>query len=179
MMGEREKFELNMSKKVDHVLKTQMSIAEQKLVEIENTLINGFNERLNIAKKARTEVEVEYKLFYGLLRDALINVKNEIRRSLKENGFYELSDNEFNMYAKDKTKVIISMVSQHIRNLYPSRGSEVSINEILVMLESKQSTFQGYISDVYTQAKQVIIDTDAEIGELKRMFSEWVDGFVN
>lgn len=179
MMGEREKYELNMSKKVDRILKTQMNIVEQKLIEIESTLINGFNEKLNIAKEDKTEIEMEYRLFYGLLRDALISVKNEIRRSFKENGYYELSDNEFNVFVKDKTKVIISMISQHLRNLYPSRGSGVYISDIIVMLESKQNTFHGYLSDVFVQAKQVIIDTDTEVNELKRSFSEWVDDFVN
>lgn len=182
LMGEREKFEFNMRKRLDKLLKAQMNFVEQKMIEMEGMLISSytvlFNSAQNHAQFTGDGSNIEYKMFYGLIRDVLMTVKNEVRKSLKENGFYEITDTEFSVYVKDRVQVIITIMSQQLRNLYPSQGTVVTIEEIITNIEKKQPQLQSFVFDVYINAKQAVAETDQEIETLKNSFAQWVDEFV-
>jgi hypothetical protein len=106
-------------------------------------------------------------------------VKDELRRSFKENGFFELSEGDFSTYVKDKTHNTISIMSQHLRNLYPSRGVIISVEQIIDVIEKNTPTLHEYLRAVFVNAKQVVLDSEKEITALQGQFSKWVDGFVN
>lgn len=180
IMGEREKYELKMSGALNHVLKNQMNFVEQKLTDIQALFTNMFMEQINKinAKVNEDSYEAQYKLYYGLLRDCLITIKDEFRRSLKENGFSELSEVEFSFYVKNKARNILSIMSQHTRNFYPTRGVVVGYEKILDNIEKRSNDIQDILLSIYMNAKQVVIETDKEINRMKIEYSQWVDNFI-
>lgn len=181
VMGEREKYEINMRKVSNRVLKQQMNFVEQKLVEMQTLFTTSFMDQISRMNGHSNEeqYEIQYKLFYGLLKDCLFALKDEFRRSLKENGFFDLDDTEFANYVKDKTRTIISTISQYFRNLYPTRGILVPVEKIAESLEKSTSDLQNDVFAIYVNAKQIEREIDFETKEIQRQFGDWVDAFVN
>lgn len=181
LMGEREKFEFKIRRERDKVMKSQMTFAEQKLIEIQTKISNTISAKISESikdKSTNVEESVQYKLFYGLLKDALFQIKDEIRRSFKDNGFYDISGSEFSWYVKERTQVISSMLSQYMRNIYPNRGGVFKLEKILRCIE-KDSTFTaGIINDIYSYAREVRVETDESVKNLQKEFGEWVDKFT-
>jgi hypothetical protein len=181
LMGEREKYELQFRKEHDRILKTQMVFVEQKLIELQTLLINSWNEDIHIStKNGATTVDesVQHKLVYGLLKDALIGLKDEIRRSLKDNGFYDLNSSEFSDYVKERIRVIVSMLVVHIQNIYPDRGGVLEITDIIGGIQKNTYNISNLISDAYYHAKDMKMDADNRIENLTKDFGQWVDKFT-
>lgn len=180
IMGEREKYELNINKLNNRILKQQMNFVEQKLVEMQAMFISSFMEQLRLlnGRSSEDQYEVQYKLFYGLLKDCLLAIKDEFRRSMKENGFFEMESYEFDNYVKEKTKNATSIVVQHFRNLYPTRGIIVPVEKIVELTEKNSSSLQDNFLSIYVAAKQTIHECTSEMGQLEKQFSQWVDSFI-
>jgi hypothetical protein len=181
LIGEREKYELNIRKTYNRILKQQMNYVEQKLTEVQTLFSADFMECMHsmTGKSNEDTYETQYKLYYGLLRDSLVSAKDEFRRSFKENGFFELSDSDFTTYVKDKTKNLISLLIQHTRNMYPSRGVVVSAEHIINIYDKNLLNLQEVLFSIYATAKQVTAESDVEINDLKTQYAKWVDDFVN
>lgn len=179
LMSERERYEIESKKIVNKVLKTQMNFFEQKLTEIQSLLIDDFCDKLGaIPGASDDDKQIQYKLFYGLMRDLLISVKDEIRRAYKENGFAELSDIEFSSYVKDKVKKIVSIATQHYQNLYPIKGTLLSTAVILGLIETNTPDIQQILFDSFAYAKEAVIESDKEADRIKDNFSKWIDNFI-
>ncbi len=184
MMGEREKYEMRMRKTQNRVLKDQMNFTEQKIIEIQSLFIDSYTENVSHKRaeekaNGRDQENIEYKVFYGLLRDSLILVKDEVRRSFKENGFFVLSGNEYATYVKDKTKYLLSILTQNIRNLYPAYGMFISTPDLIHDLESKLSKVEDIVFEVFTHAKETKGDADKSSKSLGAEFSDWIDLFIS
>jgi hypothetical protein len=181
LMGEREKFELKMRKETNKIMKTQMTFAEQKLIEIQTKVSNNISGLIHqsIEEKSSTvEESVQYKLVYGLLKDSLLNIKDEIRRSFKENGFYDINGSEFSWYVKERTQVISSMLTQYMRNIYPDRGGVLQLHKILKCMEKEATFLAGIVNDIYSYAREVRLECDEKVKELQIQFGAWVDNFI-
>lgn len=182
MMGEREKYEIKMNKETDRILKTQMTFAEQKLIDIQIMLLNAYSDTLYSVRSIKNtdpETEaVQHKLFYGLLKDALLLVKDEIRRSLKENGFFELDGSGFSFYVKDKEKTLVSLMEQHLRNLYPDRGVVLNVQDVLKLFGNRAGQIEEIVFEMYTYSKNIKVDADLKMKELKTQFGAWIDSFI-
>lgn len=180
LMGEREKFELQMRKERDRVLKTQMVFAEQKIIEMHNTILESVAEGIRKHSKDPESVNesVQYKLAYGLLKDAFMVVKDDVRRSFKDNGFYDYTGTDLSTYIKDRVRTLVSMITQYIRNIYPDRSGIFSLDDITRIVEIKTPDLSAIISDVYSNAKDVKIESDNKVEEIKNQFGKWVDDFV-
>lgn len=101
---------------------------------------------------------LQYRMFWGILTNATqLLIKDELRRSFKENGFDELNGAEFSNYVKDKHKIVMSMLKQHIINLYPPNNSNliVSMDEIIKYIDGKNSYYEDLMFNIFTEAKQL------------------------
>jgi len=181
LMGEREKYEFKIRRERDKIMKSQMTFAEQKLIEVQTKLSNNLSYRISESikeKKTTIEESVQYKLVYGLLKDALLHIKDEIRRSFKDNGFYTMALSEFSWYVKDRTQVISSMLSQYIRNIYPDRGGVLPLANILKGMKAEATFLSGIINDIYSHARETKNETDDKVKNMQKEFGEWVDKFT-
>lgn len=174
LMGEREKFEFNVRKESNKILKMQMTFAEQKLDNIHTFLLDSFSG----IKDTEVSGTIQYKLLYGLLKDVLLKIKDEIRRSFKDNGFPEISAPEFSIYLKGRGALITSTITQYIRNMYPDKAGVLEPNKIIKTLENKNPTIVDTINDIYTNARDIKIEADLKIKEMQDQFVKWVDNFI-
>lgn len=180
IIAEREKYELNIHRFTNRVLKNQMNFVEQKLVEFQTMYINRFLDLLRISRDqlGENDYDMQYRLFYGILRDSLVAVKDEFRRSFKENGFSSIDDAGFTDYVKEKNKNVLSILSQHIRNFYPARSVIVSVESIIDSIERDASIMQEHMFGIYINARQIVNETEKEIEDTRKKFSTWVDDFI-
>lgn len=181
LMAGREKYEIRIRRAHDRIMKTQMTFAEQKLIEIQTRISNNVSYKINesIKDKSTTVEElVQYKLIHCLLKESLLNIKDEIRRSFKDNGFNNLKGSEFSWYVKERTQVISSMLTQYMKNIYPDRGGVLRLSKILESTENETIFLSGIINDIYSYAREVRIETDERIKDMQKEFSIWIDKFT-
>ena len=185
IMGEREKYELKISSVQDKILKNQMNFFEQKMVEIQEIVEKIFNDMMESTKKQTSinalgrNLDIEYKFFTELFKNALLTVKNEIRRSYKENGYYDLSDSDFSIYLKDKSRLVTNLIIQHIKNMYPSQGMVVTHFDLQSGLLSMIPQMHEIIRDCFEYAKEVTLDSEKQVESFKMEFSSWVDRHIS
>jgi len=176
LMAEREKKEIQMRRESDRVLKIQMTFVEQKLIEIQTKIAERFNNLID--QSLSIDKSIQYKLFYGLFKDALIHIKDEIRRSFKDNGFYEISGSDFSWYIKDRIQVVISILTQYFRNFYPDNNEIIELNKIIEIIEKEKPFLSDIINNLYCYAREVKIESDQKVESIKKSFSDWVDDFI-
>jgi len=181
LMGEREKYEMKIRREEDKVMKTQMTFAEQKLIEIQTKISDSLSGIIHLSiknKETSVEESVQYKLVYGLLKDALLQIKDEIRRSFKDNGFYNITGSEFSWYVKERTHVITSMLSQYMRNIYPDRGGVLPLSNILKCMGAEGTFLVGIINDIYSYAREVKVECVEKVKVIQIEYGTWVDEFT-
>ena len=129
MMGKREISDNKRDFIQRNILKDQMNFVEQKLIQVQTDLLSSYRQALKTHRTIEddpAEETKQYRLYQGLLSNSLCTVKDEIRRSFKENGFEELSGSEFSNYVKNKAQALYAMASTHIGDQYPYEKMIVS-----------------------------------------------------
>lgn len=182
LMSKRERLEFQREFVLNRVLKEQMNFAEQKMLEIESLFLSGFRGLLSKKRKSETtpaEENKQYRLYQGVFGMAMMSVKDEIRRSFKENGFETLSGVEFSSYVKNKVGTLISIAHDHIQNMYPYEGMIVSSNDRQGLIDENLSKIEDICFDIYVKAKEIKITSRRKIEKLDKEFAEELDEFIN
>ena len=177
IMAEREKYELKFRGEKDRVLKTQMIFAEHKIIEIQTLLMRNMLEKISAAARSYDE-SVQYKLILGIIKDAFVTIKNELRRSFKDNGFHELSGSELSVYTKNETNSLINIIIQHVQNIYPDNDNILDISEIVKAILAIKPDIEPVVHDIYANAKNTQEDVGERIVDIQKQFCSWVDSFI-
>lgn len=180
LMSEREKYEFQISQESNKILRTQMTFVEQKLMEIHSTFMQRVIDAINrYTEKTPGSIDegIQYKMAYGLLKDAILGIKDEYRRSLKENGFYYLDNTDFLDFISNKVANTHSMLIQFIRNIFPDRAGIIHPDEIIEAIGKEHDSFSKAIKDIYTFAQSARRESDENIIEIKNEFKRWIDDF--
>jgi len=184
IMGEREKYELKMASVQNRVLKNQMNFFEQKMIELQDMFEKIYSEILDSTRKqasvaaAGKNIELEYKFFTELIKDALMVVKNEVRRSYKENGYFEMTDTDFSVYLKDKSRLITNLIIQHVKNMYPSQNMTVSMSDFHSGLLFNMPQINEIVRECFEYAKEATLEAQNQIDVYQKEFSSWVDRHI-
>jgi hypothetical protein len=128
LMAKRTAFESIYYIKQNSILRQQMLYAENKLVEIETIL---------------------GKLCHP-------GIKDEIRRSFKDNGFSVMPDENFKKYIEDRKEILFSMLN-------------IPTNDKISYI----------IKEIYCFAKDVRINLEEEIKRLEENFKKEIDDIGN
>jgi len=124
---------------------------------------------------------LQYRMFWGLINDAInIRAKDEVRRSFKENGFSEMEGNDFNQYVKNQTKTIMSLIKNHIINLYPHNCKSVKIkmDDIINYVKGNEHNFDKVIEEIYQEAKRMKIQDRQLLNKIDIEFEKDINSFV-
>jgi len=182
LMGEREKYEVRIRQESHKILKIQMNFAEQKLIEVQNyimrTISNHIHNTTNKQDGIFVDENLQSKLIYGLLMDIIVAVKNECRRSFKDNGFYDVCSSDFSRYTQERVAVIYSIMNQYIHNMFPNRSDFISPNSVIDLLEKERTFFTQIIKEIYVNARTAKLDAHKKTNSIKDEFSSWVDHFI-
>jgi hypothetical protein len=142
----------------DGILRDQMNYAEQKIHEVTYCLNTSYRDDLIKARPFNVGADMirenkEYLIYQEALACALSLVKNELRRSFKENGFYDLGPNEFTDYVSGRTKLFINITREYLVMRYPTEGMIISIRDRFS--RAPEAFLEVVTTDVYLKAKQI------------------------
>lgn len=175
-MAMREKTEFRLREIEKNILKNQMNFCEQKLIEVDQNILSGFIQI--ISKKYQDKEEIEKSEIYdsvrGLLNEILERLKNEIRRSFKENGFYEYRDRELEDYLEGRIDLLRNIACQHYDNRYPSYKRWISLDDLGNLIENNFNSFK----EIYMVAKEIKRKSSLDINEEINKFTEELDTFI-
>ena len=180
IMTRTMKFDTDLNKLKNSTLRDQMNYAEQKIQEVSFQLSSTYREDIINNRALGKSVDMtrenkEYILYQETLSNAMFPIKNEIRRSFKENGFVEMSSPEFLDYVKKKTKLLITMGEEYIRSRYPFENMIVSIQDRFNQVPEEM--IESAINDLYTKAKFISDLADSKINELGKEFDRDMEEF--
>lgn len=181
VMGKRERLDSQREFVLSRVLKEQMNFVEQKILEMQGIFLSTYRAQMHqLADKATPELEFnkQYRLYQGLLASTMMAIKDEFRRSFKENGFEEMSGQEFTHYVKSKLGIIVSLGRDHLFNLYPYEGMIVSAEQRMAWLETYMSKLEDVCFEIFVKAKEIKIEAEKKVQLLDKEFSKEIDEFI-
>lgn len=179
----REKYELKMNAVKNEILAGQMRFVELKIQDIIFYLSNSFNNDIKIERI--NDEDQNKRLFSSLLyceamKNSLLSVKDELRRSFKQNGFYRLSKVEFSHYVKEKKSSIITIIKLYLSSHY------IDDSEIIITLKSRfdklDDTHGDFIESWLFEIFEKAIDIDnacrAKLLKLSEEFEKEISRFI-
>ncbi len=180
LMSKRERFDSQRSFIIGRILKEQMNFAEQKIVEVQNTLLTSYRDILNRKSKGVTgpEENKQYRIYQGVLTSAFFSIKDEIRRSFKENGFENLSGAEFSTYVRSKLVSLVALGKSHINDLYPYEGMLVTTEDRMKNLDAMLGKLEDICFELYIKAKDIKLDAKKKVELLEKEFAKEMDEFL-
>jgi len=175
IMDKRETFELEKTKLTNNVLRDQMNFFEQKQIELQTLLLKEFSDKL---KDYDVEKVKDYRLFQGLILDVFRIIKDEVRRSFKENGFVTFTDVEFEQYLNIKIQTVISTLEQHFLNLYPNSDVLIQLNDVMNIINKNYRVISESTISVFKLAKEIQKEFKENIQTAKNKFKKELDAIV-
>jgi hypothetical protein len=166
------------------VLKQQMNLAEQRLIEVLVELCQTYRSTLSNKRDPKLPVDYnredrEFKIYEGALRQALNYVKDEVRRSFKENGFDVLPPNEFNDYIKNKVQLILGIATSYTDGKYPNEGMIIDRQEWIKYIQTIYiHKVELLITNLFVKAKDIEIDSSERIASLKLAFMHDINNIL-
>ena len=182
LFGIREKYEYQ-SKHIDNnLLRMQMKFAEQKIQEAIFFLSQSFSDDIKVMGDG---VEHDRKvtqaaLYCEALKNGILSAKDEIRRSIKENGFENLSENEYSHYVKDKTRTIITIIRSYL-NQYSVQHDKTIVNlkERFKRMDGYHiQKFESWVFDIFSNAKDLALDSRKRRVQIQENLKLEIDNFV-
>ena len=179
MSGLKEKYQAEIEYVKDNVLRAQMNYVEIQLKDSVFHLSKTFKTDINVLAPDRPGRErvVQLSYYKETLKNALMRIKDEVRRSFKENGFCEISEIEFAQYVKMKFANIITIAREYMSENY------IETEDTIVGLAHRFANFDDQKFEemtflCYRNAKQIVVDAKRQIADLKSEFKQEVDKFV-
>lgn len=162
------------------ILRDQMNFAEHKLHIVKNLLIEMYRRNIKQYNNLHNpdEEKKEVILYKELVSSALREVKDEIRRSYKDNGFDDLDSKALDDYIKDRYDYIDSLFRSYLTYNYPNTmmiplDEKLRIAEIEVVPE-----FKDIIKEIYVNAKDVRLSIEKQLEDLQKQFIDQLDKVV-
>lgn len=160
------------------VLRDQMNYVEQKLQEICLAFTQSYREMIVSYRKPNEPMDYqreqkEYLLYQETLCNALEIIKKELRRSMKENGFFEMSAMEYASYCKSKTTTVISMEKEYVTSRYPFEGMIIPLLERFAKTDIK--FIEGIIFEIFNKSKEIVLDSKEKLKQLSDKFDSDLD----
>lgn len=174
----REKYESDIYNVEKHILKSQMVYFEQKEIEIVQKFTESFRNDIELKSDDHTVALkiAQINNYQEAMKNSLSYVKDELRRSFKENGFCDFSDSDYSTYVKSKTKTFISIVQSYLSTYYTNTESLVNMKHRFNKLNTNE--IESIAFDVYNNARAVYKDSKDKIAKLKEEFKADIDAFV-
>lgn len=181
MMGTKDTCSLKIEQINKSILKNQMNIAEQKLIELQNLILQTYRtdlEKLRPSQSSVAEEMKQFKLYQSVLSVSLTILKDDIRRCFKENGFEELDDSELKSYTKEKSKTLKTICLNHMSNQYPYEGMIVPWDNCVERTDELDKVIENIFSDMFIKAKELKLEANKNIKEITNDFKKEIDNLI-
>lgn len=160
------------------ILRDQMNYAEMKLHEIFLGRCRAYREHLTQFRKPGTEIDMEreqkeYLIYQETISNAMALIKNELRRSFKENGFCEMSPVEYTQYVKEKTKGIITIKREYLMSRYPYDRMIVPLQYSFDQTNTDE--LETILFNVMDRAKEIFLDAEIKLEKLDKEYDDDIE----
>lgn len=168
-------------------LKDKMNYSEQRLLGLQSLIVQMYSQLVHSKGVSPGDLSglpldvkesQECNLFEARLGQLIHLIKDELRRSFKENGFHELSEIELSVYIQDQIKTILAMTDNYLGANYP-RQMIISLDEVKDVLHSLRHDVRDAIEDTYRRAKEVEIESEHKITMLETEYETDITTFIN
>jgi len=154
--------------KLKGILSDQMNYLDEKLLLIEDILLNTFRKELAEKTEGATVIShQEYLFFYSLVSLLKEEMKRDIRAIFIRNNFSSYSEEEFSEYIKEKNQWIITRVNMFLRDMYPSDKMVVSFEELEVSLIKSYEEINSILNQVFKKAVSISKEHYATIDKMQ------------
>lgn len=182
LMAEREKLDYETRKIRDSIPNNQENYSDQKIIYLEEVLMNRFMKIMDQAIKdgliQESDRDHQYKIHDSLFSNVFIPVKKEFIRAFKENGITRLDEAEFINYIKEKQQTMVSLFMHSFRNLYTLDSPGITYETVFSQIEGFKPTLKETIADVFQYARQNEIELENDMSRKRQEFADWVDEFI-
>lgn len=180
LLARRIQYETIFYTTTNKILRDQMNFAEHKLHIVKNLLVEMYRRNIKQYNNLHNieEEKKEVILYKELISSGLRDVKDEIRRSYKDNGFHNLDSRSLDDYIKDRYDYIDSLFKSYLSYNYPNTmmiplDEKLRIAEVEVVPE-----FKEIIKEIYVNAKDVRVNIEKQLEDLQKQFIDQLDKVV-
>lgn len=159
---------------IESVLKEQMTYAEIVLDLIVLTYYRSFRQlqidlQPNLNKRAN-----DYLVYKNVLKVSFMEIKDEIRRSIKENGFCSMNPDDFEDYKSKMANKLFNIHTDYIIDNYPDE----LIPDVQHVTEIEDRVIINKIKDIYDRAKEIALDKKEEIIKMDTEYDAEMDSYI-
>lgn len=145
-----------MNKIWPYCLEKQMRIYEEREVTAIGMLVSEFVSLVEEKGLEDEEIEDETSRFRSHICNAMNVVKEHIRRSFRNNHYYEMEDAEWETYLKMKAKSLTDVVSGELDKFW--RSPHLSRSELKVIGQNNYRDFEQLTFEMFRKAKQISVN---------------------
>jgi len=164
------------------ILRDQMNYAEMKLHEIFLARCRAYREHLTQFRKPGAEIDMEreqkeYLIYQEAISNGMTLIKNELRRSFKENGFCNMSPVEYTHYVKEKTKGLITIKREYLMSRYPYDRMIVPLQYSFDQLDTDE--METMVFNLMDRAKEIFLDAEEKLAKLDTEYDKEITKIGN
>lgn len=178
----REKYEYETRKLDTNLLRMQMKFSEQKIQEIIFFLSQSFSDDIKVYGEGAEQDRkaTQSALYCEALKNAMLSVKDELRRSFKENGFEGFSEVEFSYYVKDKTRTMLTIVRSYLNQYYVDGDKTiVHLKERFDRMDKENlQKFEDWAFQIFVNAKDLVNEFEGNKENNTSKLRSEIDEFV-
>lgn len=153
------------------IMKNKMNNAEQELLDLKRNMYTNFSK---IVKTQKVDnIESEMKEFNTRIRLILNDVvKDEIRRSIKENGFHQKTGDDFVRYIDGQIKVINDLIEDSLLLYYTNET-------ILTISAAVKDNLAKVVKSIYFEARAIELKAVTKIKKYEKEYDDKLTKYIN
>tara|TARA_Y100000310_G_scaffold75924_1_gene72331 strand:+ start:76 stop:786 length:711 start_codon:yes stop_codon:yes gene_type:complete len=163
--AEAAKFNFKISRVESETIQAKMNYVEQQLLDLKSSMYSAYSDMINEEPDMETKLDnfnIRIKLsLYDVIQD-------EIRRSIKENGFHTKKGEKFETYVNTQITVIHHRLEEVLLTFYKS-------TIIQTLLKRIQGKFENSIRKIYQKCKELELDSKKKISEYESAYDNELD----
>ena len=153
-------------------LEKQMLIYEEHEVTVISMLVEDFSRLIDGFKFPEETIEDEISRFRSHICNAFVVVKDHVRRSFRNNHYWEMTADEWDHYMTTKQATIVRLVSGELDKFW--RSPVIPRASLKTIGKSGASVYGGVIAEVFKRARLISIKAHEREVETQATYSSWV-----
>lgn len=153
-------------------LAKQMRLYEEREITVHGMLAQEFNHILYAKGTDDATAEDEMARFRAHISCALAVVKSLVREAFRNNHYYEMDDNEWIEYVKEKTRTINDVISNELSKFW--RSPVVTRAELKAIGAKTSHDYEVICTELFRRARSISIEAYKDEQEEKARYNSLI-----